>query len=294
MPTRIVREGILTSKKVNSLSEGAELFYRRLFNVADDYGRYYADVGLLRAACYPRQLQIQTDEKVSKRLAECVKKKVICLYGAGEYIQVLKFNQQTRCKSKFPEPSEAETLIICEASDNQLISNDIQARRASDTTPPPDTTPDTTPIPKQLDFPEFHAAWDSWLTHLKQKKSKPTQLAIIRQLADCVKWGAPYCITVINHSIAHNWKSLFEPKRDESALPTRNGNGTHAPRQRWQVDKDIESVEKRIMEVRRACGQSQGTDGRWTPALTPDQKLGIEAQKEKLTRLKVELDACPV
>ena len=39
MPSRILREGINTSPKVNALSPMAELFYRRLMTVADDYGR---------------------------------------------------------------------------------------------------------------------------------------------------------------------------------------------------------------------------------------------------------------
>jgi hypothetical protein len=50
-----------------------------------------------------------------------------------------------------------------------------------------------------------------------------------------VKWGAPYCITVINHSIAHNWQSLYEPKED------RNGSAssTHKPRIRADIEIDL-------------------------------------------------------
>jgi hypothetical protein len=53
MPTRIIREGILTSERVDKLSERAELFYRRLMSVADDYGRYFANPANLRVNCYP-------------------------------------------------------------------------------------------------------------------------------------------------------------------------------------------------------------------------------------------------
>ena len=53
MPNRIVREGILTSERVELLSWAEEVFYRRLMSVVDDFGRYYARPELLRAACYP-------------------------------------------------------------------------------------------------------------------------------------------------------------------------------------------------------------------------------------------------
>ncbi len=48
MPNRILREGILTSERVNLLSWEAEVFYRRLMSVVDDYGRFHAHPALLR------------------------------------------------------------------------------------------------------------------------------------------------------------------------------------------------------------------------------------------------------
>src|SRR5690606_33624040 len=61
MPNRILREGILTSPRIAKLGWPEEVFYRRLMSVVDDFGRYYADPGLLRAACYPRQLNKVSD-----------------------------------------------------------------------------------------------------------------------------------------------------------------------------------------------------------------------------------------
>ena len=51
MPNRILREGILSSERVDALSEGAEILYRRLMSVVDDYGRYFAHPTLIRSAC---------------------------------------------------------------------------------------------------------------------------------------------------------------------------------------------------------------------------------------------------
>ena len=56
MPSRIVREGINSSRAVSSLSEEAQLFYRTLMLVVDDYGRFEIDLDVIRASCFPRQL----------------------------------------------------------------------------------------------------------------------------------------------------------------------------------------------------------------------------------------------
>ena len=116
MPSRILREGIITSERVNSLSVDAELFYRRLMSVADDYGRYYAHPGILRAACYPLRLDSVSEQYVKQALSECVACGVLVLYGGGKYLQMVDFRQQTRAKSKFPQPTDVELLSKCEAN----------------------------------------------------------------------------------------------------------------------------------------------------------------------------------
>lgn len=122
MPTRIIREGIITSEAINRLSDEAELFYRRLMSIADDYGRYYSHPSILRANCYPLKLETVSESDVKQWLSECVSNGVISFYGEGQkYIQIHKFGQQTRSKSKFPEPDK-QTLIKCKSNDNQMSS----------------------------------------------------------------------------------------------------------------------------------------------------------------------------
>lgn len=108
MPNRIVREGILTSPRIARLGWPEEVFYRRLLSVVDDFGRYYADHGLLRAACYPRQLSKVSDPDIGKWLCACTDAALVRVYPAqdGErYLEVLDFGQQVRAKkSKFPDP----------------------------------------------------------------------------------------------------------------------------------------------------------------------------------------------
>lgn len=121
MPNRILREGILTSPRMARLGWAEEVFYRRLHSVVDDFGRYYADVGMLRAACYPRQLNKVSDSDVGKWLQGIEAAGLVRVYPAqdGErYLEVLDFGQQVRAKkSKFPNP-----LSTCAADATQTQS----------------------------------------------------------------------------------------------------------------------------------------------------------------------------
>lgn len=107
MPNRILREGILTSPRMARLGWPEEVFYRRLHSVVDDFGRYFADAGLLRAACYPRQLNKVSDSDIGKWLTVLVEAALVRVYPAedGErYLEVLDFGQQVRAKkSRFPD-----------------------------------------------------------------------------------------------------------------------------------------------------------------------------------------------
>lgn len=124
MPSRILREGILTSQRVNALSSGAELFYRRLLSVVDDYGRYHAHPTLLRAGTYPLKMDVVTDDHVAKWLAETVKAGLIRVYSAKgqKYIEVQDFGQKARSKSKFPAPCEqSDSNVQAECSQPAII-----------------------------------------------------------------------------------------------------------------------------------------------------------------------------
>lgn len=125
MPSRIVREGILTSERVNALSPNAELFYRRLMSVVDDFGRYTANLTLLRASCYPLKLDSVKEDSISKHLAECVGARLIVLYMVADkaFLELQDFRQQVRAKdSKYPAP-EDHMQNTCVADDSHLITD---------------------------------------------------------------------------------------------------------------------------------------------------------------------------
>ena len=122
MPNRILREGILTSERVEMLNWAEEVFYRRLMSVVDDYGRYYARPSLILAACYPLLLKKVSDSDIEKWLSACENAALVRVYPASDgkrYLQLLDFKQQVRATvSKFPQMSSS-----CAADAQQLQSS---------------------------------------------------------------------------------------------------------------------------------------------------------------------------
>lgn len=122
MPNRILRDGILTSPRVCKLGWAEEVFYRRLMSVVDDYGRYYADPGMLRAACYPRQLSKVTDADLGKWTRILAEAGLVSVYAheGEQYLELVNFGQQVRAKSsKFPDPPST-----CVADAKQMLANE--------------------------------------------------------------------------------------------------------------------------------------------------------------------------
>lgn len=123
MPTRLLRDGILTSEPVCSLTWGAEVLYRRLMSVADDHGRFHSIPKLIRAACYPLQIDKVSDADIGKWLTECVTAALVSVYPASDgkrYLHVEKFGQQVRSRSKFPEPMDCNKQRLQSPASNCL------------------------------------------------------------------------------------------------------------------------------------------------------------------------------
>lgn len=122
MPNRILREGILTSERFESLGWAEEVFYRRLMSVVDDFGRYYAKPALIRASCYPLLLNKVSDSDIEKWLTNCVNAALVRVYPALDgkrYLELLDFRQQVRATaSKYPAFDSS-----CVADAQQVIRN---------------------------------------------------------------------------------------------------------------------------------------------------------------------------
>lgn len=126
MPNRILREGILTSERIAGLSWQAEVFYRRLMSVVDDFGRYFARPMALRAACFPLQLDRVKDTDIEKWLTEAVNHRLLILYAIDgvPFLEMLDFRQQVRAKkSKYPDPINGAAHEIAQTEKQQRNTN---------------------------------------------------------------------------------------------------------------------------------------------------------------------------
>lgn len=110
MPIRLLREGIIDSEAVNSLSPEAEVFYRRLMSVVDDFGRFDGRTSVLRGRLYALQLEKVREANLERWIAECVKARLIRLYYADSkpYISFLKLGEPRAKASKYPPPPDEE------------------------------------------------------------------------------------------------------------------------------------------------------------------------------------------
>lgn len=106
MPSRMLRDGILTSDRVNALSLGAEVLYRRLMSVVDDYGRFDGRTAIVRAACYPLRIDAVSEAEIDGWIAECADVRLLARYEVDgrQYLALADFKQRIRGASKWPAP----------------------------------------------------------------------------------------------------------------------------------------------------------------------------------------------
>ena len=112
MPSRILKDSILTDKAFNSLTLTEESIYHRLLVSADDYGIFYADPILLLRILYPRKTDI-TEEVIREGLDHMEEAGIISRYTAeGEdYLKICSWENDQRLRNsrhKFPVPEEEE------------------------------------------------------------------------------------------------------------------------------------------------------------------------------------------
>lgn len=125
MPTRLIRDAILTSGRVASLSWEAEVFYRRLLSLVDDYGLSDARPSVLRSALYPLQLEKMSECNVQRCLAACETAGLILLFAKNgkSFLMVRDFGQSLRSAPKYPLPDGYKAIQVGK-SKYQLVTPD--------------------------------------------------------------------------------------------------------------------------------------------------------------------------
>lgn len=109
MPNRIVREGILSSDRVNKLSWVGEVFYRRLMSVVDDFGRFDGRASIIRISAFPLKVNQVSESDIVKWSDECAAAGLIRFYEVDgkRYLELHDFDQRLRIKkSKYPAPTD--------------------------------------------------------------------------------------------------------------------------------------------------------------------------------------------
>ena len=141
MPNRILKDSICTSPNIDRLDRDAEVFFYRLIVQCDDFGRMDARLPILRAKCYPLQIDKVSEDDIASWLHELETAKLVTVYTIDDqdYLQMRTWDrhQQVRAKrSKYPSlqdnDSNGNHLI---ADDSTCLRNPIQLESESESNP---------------------------------------------------------------------------------------------------------------------------------------------------------------
>lgn len=223
MPSRILREGIITSEPVNLLSEPAENLYRRLMSVVDDYGRYYGNPTLIRAACYPLRINQTTDKDIESRLGEMQKHGLVVQYGVNgkKYIEISNFNQRQRSDSKFPTPcptNDGQMTDKCPHNDNQMTplgGGVVVCVSEGVCESPADKQPahkNEKGKPEKTELPDWIPLdlWKEWMSIRVKRKAVNSPLALKSLITklDEIRTSGISVNRAIKMAIENSWKSV--------------------------------------------------------------------------------------
>ena len=123
MPSRLLREGLLDSERINALSAEGERLFTRLLLVADDFGRFDGRMTVIRARCFPVKRDL-TDADVGLWLEEIARQKELVIFyrvRGKPYLEIVNHRFRTRAmRSKYPAPSEGELTDNCLSDDRHV------------------------------------------------------------------------------------------------------------------------------------------------------------------------------
>lgn len=128
MPNRVLRESILDSQRVDKLTPHAEVFYRRLMSVVDDFGRFDARPSVLKARCYPLKLDEVREADISRWTAECEKAGLIVLFShqGKPYLWFKDLGEPRAKSSKYPAPP-ADVSLCAQTPSNDSACAHLRA-----------------------------------------------------------------------------------------------------------------------------------------------------------------------
>lgn len=219
MPNRIIREGILSSERVDRLDSAAEVFYRRLMSKVDDYGLYDARPTILRASLFPLRVDRVREADISRWIAECEKAGLIALYyhDGKPYVQILDTRWPVRSEAKYPlpaiannrkqEPAIASVFVVGDGDgDGDVGEKNERVRKR-----PRRFDPGGIDLPEWLD----RELWQRWCADRAERGKPITERGAQSQISrlDAFRKRGSSPESVIENSIAGGYAGLFEPTR---------------------------------------------------------------------------------
>jgi hypothetical protein len=124
MPNRLLKEGIVDSSLIDSLTSEEEVFFYRLLVVSDDFGRMDARLAILKSRCFPLK-EFKLD-KIDGWLRSFVRQRLVTMYMVDEkpYLQILKWEQRVRSKGKYPSPDGSQPIDEVQTFDSKVQTFD--------------------------------------------------------------------------------------------------------------------------------------------------------------------------
>lgn len=248
MPTRVISDNLLSSKKVNQLKPAEFEFYIRLLLCVDDYGFYSADPIEAARSAYPRREDV-TSKQIIPILDSLAAIGLIVLYqiGGDPYLMVTNFMNSPRAKcAKYPAPDghmvtrEEWSDGICTTYAQQLQA-DAQQLQAN---APLTVTVTGTGTSNRNREPDVHLQADAIHTHGSENNVKLTDSELDRLNQDFPD--------LAYDAIEYLSLWLYE-KGDKSKAKTHN-----ATIRRWVIDavrekraknKPKQSEAERVMQL---------------------------------------------
>lgn len=222
MPSRLIREGILTSDRVDQLDSGAEVFYRRLMSKVDDHGLYDARLSVLRTSLYPLRVDRVREADCSRWIAACEKAGLIALYehDGKPYLQMLDTRWSARSEPKYPLPNgdgckplratensckqENAPVPVFGVVDVVVVEDERESRKRSKPVgfAPPDWVNRT--------------HWDAWHSCAKRKKATDAQKQLAVDKLDAWRQAGEDHAGALENAAVGGWQGLFLPDKGKA------------------------------------------------------------------------------
>jgi hypothetical protein len=254
MANRLLRDSILTSESIDVLSAEAERLFYRLLLIADDWGRFDADVRVLISRCFPLKVGDITRTDTDNWLKEIEDAGMVVLYSVdgrryAAFSNWSKHNRLRNLKSKFPAPPgasdepQAEETAENRKQPQATASNCRQMSAYTDTDTDTDTESNTEtqpPNPQGVSLaallpPELRSevladAWSEYLGYRMHRSLGPPSQGMVSELAQRIvrlKVPPDRAAMFLRFAIGRGWKAAkgeyLERWLSENPAPSANG-----------------------------------------------------------------------